>query len=93
METIPVGHSDPSSTAEVYTDVAALKLHGEVAKLPVLGVAADAQTRGFRGVLAELIQMAQIASDQQKAPSYEGANTGGRHRTRTCDPIRVKDVL
>lgn len=95
-----LGHSDPSLTAEVYTDVAALELHGEVAKLPALGVAADAQgvaenaqNRDFRGVLAELIQMAQVVLDKEKAPSDEGAKDGGRHRTRTCDPIRVKDVL
>lgn len=36
-----LGHSDPSLTANVYTDVAALNLHGEVAKLPWLGDAAE----------------------------------------------------
>lgn len=29
-----LGHSDPSLTANVYTDVAALPLHEEIAKLP-----------------------------------------------------------
>jgi integrase len=32
-----LGHSDPALTAGVYTDVAALQLHDEVAKLPWLG--------------------------------------------------------
>jgi integrase len=36
-----LGHSDPSLTANVYTDVAALNLHSEVAKLPWLGDAAE----------------------------------------------------
>jgi hypothetical protein len=31
-----LGHSDPSLTANVYTDVAGLALHDEVAKLPWL---------------------------------------------------------
>ena len=51
-----LAHSDPALTANVYTDVAALELHGEVAKLPWFGspatpspvfegVAGDAQMR------------------------------------------------
>jgi integrase len=32
-----LGHSDPSLTAKVYTDVAALSLHSEIAKLPWIG--------------------------------------------------------
>jgi integrase len=64
-----LGHSDPSLTAGVYTDVAALQLHSEVAKLPWVGaqsgVAIDAQKCAriatpsrFRGLLAELIELA-----------------------------------
>jgi len=33
-----LGHSDPNLTAKVYTDVAGLQLHDEIAKLPWLGV-------------------------------------------------------
>lgn len=64
-----LAHSDPRLTANVYTDVAALELHDEVAKLPWFGasVAPDAQSpakdvhkRTFRDVLEELIQMAQV---------------------------------
>jgi len=68
-----LGHSDPSLTANVYTDVAALELHDEVAKLPWLGAAVpeddvagdaqngpkQAQNRHFRDVLNQLIQLAQ----------------------------------
>jgi hypothetical protein len=69
-----LAHSDPSLTANVYTDVAALELHHEVAKLPWFGapavaksdIANDAQTsaqsvekRGLREVLADLINIAQ----------------------------------
>jgi integrase len=69
-----LAHSDPSLTANVYTDVAALELHDEVAKLPWFGspavakshVVNDAQNtvqtvekRGLREVLADLINIAQ----------------------------------
>ena len=81
-----LAHSDPALTANVYTDVAALELHAEVAKLPWFGapagagvsadVAGDAQTltkdaqkRGFRDVLAELIQMAQLAMSGEVSDS------------------------
>lgn len=37
-----LGHSDANLTAKVYTDVPALGLHGEVAKLPWLGAGDDA---------------------------------------------------
>jgi hypothetical protein len=64
-----LGHSDPSLTAGVYTDVAALQLHSEVAKLPWVGaqsgVAIDAQKCAriaapsrFRTLLGELIELA-----------------------------------
>ncbi len=36
-----LGHSDPSLTANVYTDVPALALHDEIAKLPWIGGAGD----------------------------------------------------
>jgi len=69
-----LAHSDPSLTANVYTDVAALDLHGEVAKLPwfgapeaakddvVIRAQSSAQTvekRGLREVLSDLINLAQ----------------------------------
>jgi integrase len=62
-----LGHSDPRLTANVYTDVPALALHSEVAKLP--WVLNDAQTNAqkplqmpisdrFRRLLSELVEMA-----------------------------------
>jgi len=97
-----LGHSDPSLTAGPYTDVAALDLHREVERLPWLGggVATDAPacaspatSSRFRALLGELINLAQVVVSQEKTTSEEVVNNGGRHRTRTCDPIRVKDVL
>lgn len=77
-----LGHSDPKLTANAYTDVPALGLHAEVAKLPWFGgaslssegVAKDAQNGAnspcaldFRSVLTQLIQIAQTIVGQQKA--------------------------
>lgn len=70
----PLAHLDPSLTANVYTDVAALDLHDEVAKLPWFGaseapksdVAIDAQNSAqtvekpdFREILKDLTNLAQ----------------------------------
>lgn len=74
-----LGHSDPSLTAGVYTDVAALQLHAEVAKLPWVGglqvaqidtqkSASPATHSRFRGLLAELVELA-------KGVVSEGENT------------------
>lgn len=64
-----LGHTDPRLTAGVYTDVAALELHGEVAKLPwpgenektqPSGVVTQAHTnRAVSDVLFELITLLQ----------------------------------
>lgn len=77
-----LAHTDPRLTANVYTDVAALELHSEVAKLPWFGGAADAsgisddvatdaqtthknaQKRGFRDVLEELILLAKTVANE-----------------------------
>ena len=72
------GHGDPSLTANVYTDVPALGLHDEVAKLPWLGgVAGDAQAAhktaqntDFRAVSAKRTQLSQVAIGQQKADPF-----------------------
>ena len=96
-----LGHSDPSLTAGVYTDVAALELHGEVGKLPWFGQksgdAVDSlidpktpQKRDFRAVLSELIQMAEAAIKSQDAKSETAVSVfsnGARDRTRTCTPF------
>jgi hypothetical protein len=95
-----LGHSDPSLTAGVYTDVAALELHGEVGKLPWFGQksgdAVDSQIdpktpqkRDFRAVLSELIQMAEAAIKSQDAKTETPVSdflNGARDRTRTCTP-------
>lgn len=80
-----LGHSDPKLTANIYTDVPALGLHDEVAKLPWFGgesasksgVAIDAQTglkTGQNGqiadFLAEVVRLAQVALGQQKAGPF-----------------------
>ncbi|MCF3650969.1 site-specific integrase [Synoicihabitans lomoniglobus] len=67
-----LGHSDPSLTANVYTDTTALQLHDEVAKIPWHGDAhiertntltKDAQNPhklAFRDTLAKLVELAQV---------------------------------
>jgi len=72
-----LGHSDPSLTANVYTDVAALNLHGEVAKLPWLGntaenalieVSSSASSLGkpekVRGLVLELLSELNLSQDK-----------------------------
>lgn len=100
-----LGHSDPRLTADVYTDIAGLELHTEIQKLPwitqdspasadatvIHAVSGDfprAQTR-FETLCFELMDFAKTLDAEQLA----SLENGGRHRTRTCDPIRVKDVL
>src|SRR5690606_15670301 len=70
-----LGHSDPALTANVYTGVAALDLHGEVDKLPWIHdthidtqkfVCAGVYER-FRGMLAELVTLAQEAVSEAEA--------------------------
>jgi integrase len=80
-----LGHSDPKLTANAYTDVPALGLHDEVAKLPWLGsekpaqsgVAIDAQNAAKTPVsgdvcvvLNQLIHAAQAIAGQQKAGPF-----------------------
>jgi hypothetical protein len=82
-----LGHSDPSLTANVYTDVAALGLHAEVAKLPWFDNAqSNSQERvrsgvrgGFRDLLSELIALAQKAvSEVETMPSLP-SSLAARH--------------
>ena len=83
-----LGHSDPRLTANVYTDVPSLALHDEIAKLPRFGGVAEdaqkvsetAQKRGFRAVLAELIQLAQVAIDQEKSADFSALKVVGVER-------------
>jgi integrase len=61
-----LGHSDPSLTANVYTDVPALGLHDEIAKLPWLGNDAlghslkSAVTRSISDLVAELVERVRV---------------------------------
>lgn len=88
-----LGHSDPSLTAEVYTDVAALELRSEVAKLPFFGVAGDAQkpekiatASRFRAILSQLVNLAETVVFQGENVENNSLFAGARDRTRTCTP-------
>jgi len=85
-----LGHSDPALTAGVYTDVAALQLHEEVAKLPWIGAenvsVIDAQkpvkiatSSRFRGLLAELVELAKHALPEGDLPLFGGSSLAARH--------------
>jgi integrase len=70
-----LGHSTPVLSANVYTDVEALPLRGEVAKIPWIGDAPiDAlkplkttTSARFRGLLAELVELAKASLPEDKA--------------------------
>lgn len=90
-----LGHSDPSLTAGVYTDVASLELHTEVSKLPWFGadvvIAAqnslgEPKSRKLKEVLSELINLAQVAVESSEAEAETAGNIGARDRDRTCTP-------
>lgn len=82
-----LGHSDPSLTADVYTDTAALQLHHEVAKLPWVGGAqVDAQKAPetatpsrFRELLGELISLAQVVVSEGKPEAHGAPVLAARH--------------
>ncbi len=85
-----LGHSDPSLTANVYTDVSALGLHAEVAKLPeVMGgeVRTKGQTKSerscektpFRAVLTQLIELAQKAISEMDNTVFSLPQLAARH--------------
>lgn len=85
-----LGHSDPSLTANVYTDVSALGLHAEVAKLPeVMGgeVRTKGQTKSerscektpFRAVLTQLIELAQKAISKGDNTVFRLPELAARH--------------
>ena len=81
-----LGHSDPSLTSGVYTDVAALQLHDEVSKLPWVGVAGDAHkpvkiatASRFRGLLAELVELAKGVVSEGEASELAGVSLAARH--------------
>ncbi len=92
-----LGHSDPALTAGVYTDVAALQLHAEVAKLPWVGAKNDALIDAqkcaspathsrFRGLLVELVELAKTVvsegEDSSSGPDLIGCPTWIRTMTR-----------
>ena len=90
-----LGHSDPSLTADAYTDATALPLHAEVAKLPWFGVDLvnvpdDVQIKQessdlgrFRLLLGELINLAQVVvlpvEGHKKTDSSESVKLAARH--------------
>lgn len=70
-----LGHSDPSLTANVYTDVSALGLHTEIAKIPwvlssesltpaLTDCVCSCEKGSFRDVLTQLVKLAQKAISQ-----------------------------
>jgi integrase len=67
-----LGHSDANLTAKVYTDVPALALHTEMAKLPWLGGHAQihaqkgSKTAHFRQILTQLVILANSAIAEVK---------------------------
>ncbi|MFT3869856.1 MAG: site-specific integrase [Nibricoccus sp.] len=85
-----LGHSDPSLTANVYTDVAALGLHAEVAKLPwVLAPEVHTAARTdcvsscaqgpFRAVLTQLVELAQKAISEGDNTVFGLPKLAARH--------------
>ena len=83
-------HSTPDLTANVYTDVQGLGLCQAVTLLPWVGE--TSKTPQKSQLLDSLEAEKPEISLPEVTPVQSFAN-GGRHRTRTCDPIRVKDVL
>ena len=83
-----LGHSDPSLTANVYTDVPALSLHSEMAKLPWITEAKpsaqiDAQKSGAAGlsvslpdILRQMGDLLQRAQSQEKRHPVSSSDTG-----------------
>ncbi len=87
-----LGHSDPSLTANVYTDVSAMALHSEVAKLPWYGSPPslvslqdsqkDPQKRvrlGFLELLRQLIELAQVVAKSPEAKDFGVLELAARH--------------
>jgi hypothetical protein len=70
----PLGHSDANLTAKVYTDVPALSLHTELAKLPWLGSEPKSalktpETGQIRALVAEPFRF-------HKSPFFQREATG-----------------
>ena len=76
-----LGHASPEMTAKHYTDAEAMDLGKHTASLPWIAPVESGDSDGTAE--KALIQLIELACFKH----------GGRHRTRTCDPIRVKDVL
>jgi integrase len=94
-----LGHSDANLTAKVYTDVPALALHAEIAKLPWFGDDAQVhsqkrtKTGDFEGFLGRVVEMLSAVVSEGKQALEATGTDGGRYWTRTSDPLRVKQVL
>lgn len=82
-----LGHSDPKLTAEVYTDVAALHLHKEIAKLPwITGAHIDAQfvravvpIRKISEIVEELVSAAKSLFPKQEESELPLFALAARH--------------
>ena len=72
-----LGHSDPALTANVYTDVAGLALHDEVAKLPWIdnshGRPRPPVRMKFRDLLNQLISLGKTALKEADSGALEMA--------------------
>jgi hypothetical protein len=73
------GHSDANLTAEVYTDVAALQMRGEIAKIPwISGETQKAQHSAQNsGVSRPAVSLADICTQLIEAMKVTGANEVG----------------
>ena len=87
-----LGHSDPSLTARAYTDVAALALHSEIAKLPWISGSEKSTQIGtqksgkqghlasFRVIEGQLYEIPQVTVDGVLSPFLTLSGTSGQRR-------------
>ena len=78
-----LGHSDANLTAQVYTDVPALELHNEIAKLPWISEGKPVATCGAQntGVLSPVVSLADILRQLQLLTQATGTDGVGHHLT------------
>jgi integrase len=83
-----LGHSDPSLTSKAYTDVAALGLHSEIAKLPWIGGAeADSPPDAPAPVATSPLMSVTVNQMQNAVPSQPV------DRSDTCHSLSFYDIL
>jgi integrase len=94
-----LGHSDANLTAKVYTDVPALALHSEIAKLPWIGeggknatairslsVSVTNDLGRFRALCSELVSFSETLDEKQLEAVFELSKNGAAYGIRTRDP-------